>query len=433
MDFLAEPMKAVRTGNAAVYWDFENIHASLCDVRFGRDWYKTNRQQDQPAVLEIDPVMEYVAALGNVNINKAYGNWAFLEVYQYQLQSHSIDLIQLFPRGRHGKNGADIRMATDIIEDLAQNVHINTVVVVSGDSDFISIAQKVRQKGRRIVGIGVKETTNNYWIQSCNEFKFYGSLLVKASPLQEAETSEVETETLEEAKSLLCKAVAALSSRVGGAPVLRAVIKPMMTRLDASFDEANLGYKSFTDFLNACLDVIALKKGKHDLLIELKDSAASSCQLKKEPRPGRYHSILWRTRFELVDPGILEPGSVEAIAVFNDNGGKMASLIALRQELERRFQANGVPDHVANARKVKDLMFASKMLKRDSDGKIGLDGSIKGAADLVRVIRQSMVKCVMDNIQGEPDADELGGILFGCETRHEDVRALVLEYQQKQE
>ena len=98
-----------------------------------------------------------------------------------------------FLRGAHGKNGADIRMAIDIIEDLAQNPHISIIVVLGGDSDYISIAQKVRQKGRRIVGIGVQESTNQYWIRSCNEFKFYASLLVKSSASQVTDTEDVET------------------------------------------------------------------------------------------------------------------------------------------------------------------------------------------------------------------------------------------------
>jgi len=121
--------------NVAVYWDFENIHASLCNVRFGENWYRDNRFHKQPPIVDIDSVMEFVATLGNININKAYGNWGFLYSYHFHLQSHSIDLLQLFPRGAHGKNGADIRMAVDIIEDLAQNDHI-TVIVVVGRSRY---------------------------------------------------------------------------------------------------------------------------------------------------------------------------------------------------------------------------------------------------------------------------------------------------------
>jgi hypothetical protein len=121
----------------------------------------------------------------------------------------------------------------------------------------------------------------------------------------------------------------------------------------------------------------------------------------------------------------------EAVAVFSDNAGKMPSLIALRQELEKRFLAKNVPDPVGNARKIKNLMYASRVLKRDYDGKIGLDNSIRGAAELLKVLRQAIVKCIMDNLQGEPDVNEMAVILFGCETSVEDARSLVREYQQQ--
>ena len=420
-------------GNIATYWDFENMHASLCDLRHGNGWYRNNRFKPQPFVLDVDSVIEYVATLGSININKAYGNWGFLHAYQNQLQNHSIDLMQLFPRGAHGKNGADIRLAVDVIEDLAQNPQISIVVVVGGDSDYISVAQKVRQKGRRIVGIGVRESTNPYWIRSCSEFKFYASLLVKASVTPEGQQPEVERETFEEAKALLCKAVSALSSQVGGASVLKAVIKPMMTRLDSSFDEANLGYKTFTDFLNACLDVITITPGKHDHLIELKGPSSSSCYVKKAPMPGPYHSVLWNHKFDLVPPDIMAEGAREAVAIFRENGGKMQSYIALRQELERRFQQNNVSDPVGSARKIKNLMYESSSLKRDySDGKIGLDNAIRDEGDILRLIRRAIVKCIMDNIQDEPDVDEIAAILFGGESYVEDARVLVQEYEKNE-
>ena len=126
-----------------------------------------------------DSIMEFIAALGLVNINKAYADWSSFYKYSPSLQEFSIDLVQLFPRGRHGKNGSDIRMSIDVIEDLSLHQHLDTIVVIGGDSDYIAIAQKVRQRGKTIIGIGVKETTNQYWIKSCNEFKFYSGILVR--------------------------------------------------------------------------------------------------------------------------------------------------------------------------------------------------------------------------------------------------------------
>ena len=136
--------------NVAVYWDFENIHISLCSLVKGEYWYRNNMFTKQPGLIDINRIMDYISGLGQVNINKAYANWCFFHSYSFNLQSYSIDLIQMFPRGKHGKNGADIRIAIDILEDCIQQPHIDCIVLISGDSDYISIAQKIRQKGKRI-------------------------------------------------------------------------------------------------------------------------------------------------------------------------------------------------------------------------------------------------------------------------------------------
>lgn len=415
--------------NVAVYWDFENIHASLCNIRFGEYWYRNNRFQNQPAIMDIDSVMEYVATLGNININKAYGNWGFLYAYNFHLQSHSVDLLQLFPRGTHGKNGADIRMAIDIIEDLSQNPHISIIVVLGGDSDYISVAQKVRQKGRRIVGIGVQGSTNQYWIRSCNEFKYYASLLIKASAPQVTSIAEIETETLEEAKVVLCKAVAALSSQIGGGLVLKATIKPMMTRFDSSFDEANFGYKTFTEFLDACQDVITISRGKHDHLVGLKGSSNSSCNIQKTPLQGRYNSILWRQQFEVIHPSIMEAGTSETFSIFADNGGKMPSFKAYKEELLKRFEVRDIPDPATNARKLKNLLYKSYVFKGEwGNDEISLFNKIKSGDDLLLILRQSIVKQIVDNIQDQIDINELSTLLYGNDSHIKETNALVQEY-----
>jgi uncharacterized LabA/DUF88 family protein len=416
-------------GNVAVYWDFENIHASLCDNRFGENWYKHNRHQNQPAVIDIDCIMEFVATLGSVNINKAYGNWAFFGAYNFQLQSYAVDLLQLFPRGGHAKNGADIRMAIDIMEDLTQNPHISIIVVLGGDSDYISVAQRVRQKGRRIVGIGVQESTNQYWIRACNEFKFYASLLVKASAPQEEEIGGAETESIEEAKNLLCRAILALGSQIGGGAVLKAAIKPMMTRFDSSFDEANFGFKTFTDFLKACQDVITISHGKHDHLVELKVSAGPTCTPQEPQPPGLYHHILKRQKADVVDPSLMEIGASETIGIFADNKGQIPSYAAFREELAKRLRVRGILNPEANARDFKNMLFKSWVFKRDLDNtRISLVNDFKTGTDLLLYLRQYVVKRILDNIQGPPDVAELSAILYGDGSHIQETNELIQEY-----
>lgn len=169
----------------AVYWDFENIHLSLCHQQFGADVIKAARFQKQSRLTDIPTIMQWVESLGEVCINRAYANWSFLSTYSNDLQNHCIDLIQLFQRGSHAKNGADIRMAVDVMDDLTHH-DIDVVVIIGGDSDYIAVAQKVRARGRTIMGLGVQETTNPYWVRACHQFLYYHELFnpnVFAPPL----------------------------------------------------------------------------------------------------------------------------------------------------------------------------------------------------------------------------------------------------------
>lgn len=419
--------------NVAVYWDFENIHASLCTVRFGESWYRSNRYQKQPEVIDVDSVMEFIASLGNVNINKAYANWGYFYPYNSSLQNHAIDLLQLFPRGSHSKNGADIRMAIDIIEDLSQNSHITIVVVVAGDSDYISVAQKVRQRGRRIVGIGVRETTNQFWIRSCNEFKFYASLMIKASAPQAHGIQDLDTGALEEAKELLCKAVAALSSQTGGGSVVKAAVKPMMTRLDSSFDEANYGYTTFSDFLDYCRDVVTISHGQYDHLVTLKESAIGpGAQESAGQARGAYVDLLRRQQIRLVSAAILETGAVETYAIFLERGNQMGSYAEYKSELLRRLRTNGMTVTDADASKLKTLCYKAFVFNIDFEhGGISLSDKITSADALVHLLRYTITKRILDNIQGDPDSDQLSDLLFG-EPRDREVATLVEEYRTEQ-
>lgn len=415
-------------GNIGVYWDFENIHASLCNLNYGRDWYRLNRNHKQPTVVDIDAIMEYVVSLGNVNINKAYANWSFFFPYNYDLQNHAVDLIQIFPRGAHGKNGADIRMAIDIIEDINQNNHIDTVVVVGGDSDYISIAQKVRMKGKEIVGIGVKETTNGYWINSCNEFKFYTSLLAKASTAQSIVGTEVDKSGLDDAEELLCKAMRALLDRSQKPQVLKALIKPMMTRLDSSFDEANFGFKNFAEFLSAFPKTVKVIPGQNDHMVSL---TGEQCEPPPEQAPqivSAYQAILKRQHVKMLPPSVIEAGTRETFNIFAEKGF-VDSYEQYKDELVRRLSETGLAITEIDASKIKALIYKTFAFRLDAENsRITLSPDITSSDDLVRLYRKTIVKRILDNIEDEPDLGQLSEILFGDDGHREEADELAREY-----
>lgn len=257
----------------AIYWDFENIHACVGVARFGTEWYRANRSNPQALLVEVLPIMEFVLGYGEIAINRAYNDWQMYGAYRDALLIHAIDLIQIYPKGMGGKNGADIRLVLDALEDAHRYLDISHFVIVGGDSDYISLAQKLRQRGCKVIGIGVTGTTNRYWPATCNEFKFYDTLvkLPATAPTVE-KPADATVNKLAKGKMLLVKAITQLSAQAGeNGAVLKSRLRPMMVRLDSQFDPAGCGCRNFDGFLAACSDVVSITKGKCDKMVSLLD------------------------------------------------------------------------------------------------------------------------------------------------------------------
>ena len=168
--------------SVALYWDFENLHAGLVEAADPGAYARPdNRFKVQEPLVNVAAVVALAASLGPIAIHRAYCNWQFFGRYREVLMEHAIDLVQLFPPGGTAKNGADIRLCLDAMEDMARWPHVGTVVVVGGDSDFAPLAQKVKAAGRRIVGIGTRNTTNRHWASACHAFHYYEDLVASAA------------------------------------------------------------------------------------------------------------------------------------------------------------------------------------------------------------------------------------------------------------
>jgi hypothetical protein len=163
--------------SVALYWDFENLHAGLCEARQEGSYGKPdNRFKVQEPLVDVTAVSALAASLGSLAIHRAYCNWQYFGRYRESLLEHAVELVQLFPPGATAKNGADIRLCLDALEDIGRFAHIGTVVVVGGDSDFMPLAQKLRAAGRRVVGVGLRKHTNEHWARSCDAFHYYDDL-----------------------------------------------------------------------------------------------------------------------------------------------------------------------------------------------------------------------------------------------------------------
>lgn len=174
-----ESKKNLRTQmTVAIYWDFENLHAGLADLaQEGFYARQDNRFKVQEPWVDVQAVADFSAKLGSISIHRAYCNWQYFGRYRDVLLQNAMELVQLFPPGSATKNGADIRLCLDALQDLALHSHIDTVVVIGGDSDFMPLAQKIKAANIKIVGVGLQKATNRHWAKSCDDFCYYDSLV----------------------------------------------------------------------------------------------------------------------------------------------------------------------------------------------------------------------------------------------------------------
>ncbi len=259
----------VQENKIAVYWDFDNIHISVknLDKKMAKKRFK-----QEPRVINVQAIMEFIASYGDVSIHQAYADWTNFFNYKEDFLNYSIDLIQLYPRGSHSKNGADIRMSLDILEDLNTFPHLTHFCILGGDSDYIGVAQKIRQRGKYIIGIGLETTTNDYFVKGCTEFKFYKTIIAKsASSDSEKVLDELKGKRdIKKTKKILVTAMRRLLNQYNTDFVYKAQLKPMIRRLDNRFDEGNYGYRTFTEFINAHGSVLDISEGEYDQVLKLK-------------------------------------------------------------------------------------------------------------------------------------------------------------------
>jgi uncharacterized LabA/DUF88 family protein len=285
-------MPELSENRVAVYIDFDNIVISQYDNVHGRGLFIKEKARTaagktadrlREATVNIGAVLDYASSFGAVAISRAYADWAAPANtrYQKQLVDRAVDLVQLFNTSGT-KNGADIRLAIDVVEDLFRLQDVTHVVIVAGDSDYIPLAQSARRLGRTVIGIGVMGSTSASFKNACDEFSYYNDL-----PGIESETDAVEPATEQATSSAPAQAPAPDTKKQARDLLLRALrlgagddgwlaasaLKQQMKRLDAGFDEKKIGYKSFTDFVKAQSSLVELQEDGQARRVRLRERA----------------------------------------------------------------------------------------------------------------------------------------------------------------
>ncbi|QAV69290.1 NYN domain-containing protein [Salinibacterium sp. UTAS2018] len=180
-------------GRVAVYIDFDNIVISRYnqkhgDGQFQRDKARAHnaRRTTTSAVgtkldaarVDVEAILEYASSFGTVALSRAYADWSVPvnAAHQKHFVNKSVELVQLFPLTGQMKNGADIRLAVDVMEDLFHLRDLTHVVIIAGDSDYVALAQRARKLGRVVVGVGVAGGTSHALTASCDTFADYDAL-----------------------------------------------------------------------------------------------------------------------------------------------------------------------------------------------------------------------------------------------------------------
>ena len=183
----------------ALYFDFDNIVISRYDQLHGDGAYRKDTSRGKAptagtqtagklvtATVDIDAVLDFAATFGTIAIARAYADWStpINASYRGQLIDRAVDLVQLFPLSAT-KNGADIRLSVDAVEDMFRIEDLTHIVIVAGDSDYVALAQKAKRLGRYVVGIGVAGGTSRALTASCDEYADYDALLTTDAAVEE--------------------------------------------------------------------------------------------------------------------------------------------------------------------------------------------------------------------------------------------------------
>jgi len=272
----------------AVFIDFENLALGFKGKRDRR--------------FEIRKVLERLVEKGKLIVKKAYADWADYAEYKKPLHEAAIELIEIPKRAMTGKNSADIRLCVDALDLCYSKEHIDTFVIVSGDSDFSPLVSKLKENGKRVIGLGIKDSSSNLLVDNCDEFIYYEDL---ERPLGIPPKIEQDLpEKKKEAFQLLVDSVVALV-RENKEVLWSSMVKETMKRKKPSFNESYHGYRTFSDLLEDAEKegIIQLRtdtrSGTYVIIgfgKEQKKEAAEELKESKEQKERKTPKPRWRSR-----------------------------------------------------------------------------------------------------------------------------------------
>ncbi len=235
--------------NMALFCDFENVALGVRDAKY--------------AQFDIKKVLERLLLKGSIVVKKAYCDWDRYKEFKATMHEAAFELIEIPHVRQSGKNSADIRMVVDALDLCYTKAHVDTFVIISGDSDFSPLVSKLRENNKYVIGIGVKDSTSDLLSANCDEFIFYDDLVrvqeakktaarkpaVKLGVVKPVETKPPEDKRLEVLELLVETVEGLISERGSDEKIWGSMVKSTMQRRKPGFTESYYGYRSFKELV----------------------------------------------------------------------------------------------------------------------------------------------------------------------------------------
>jgi uncharacterized protein (TIGR00288 family) len=244
-------MSAAADINMALFCDFENVALGVRESKYDK--------------FDINKVLERLLLKGSIVVKKAYCDWERYREFKAPMHEAAFELIEIPHVRQSGKNSADIRMVVDALDLCYTKSHVDTFVIISGDSDFSPLVSKLRENNKTVIGVGVKNSTSDLLIANCDEFIYYDDLArekakkqsrKKAAPKSAAGTPaksvpQEENDKKQEALDIVMETVEALIAERGEEEkIWGSMVKQALKRRNPGFNESFYGFRSFGRLLD---------------------------------------------------------------------------------------------------------------------------------------------------------------------------------------
>ena len=248
--------------NLALFCDFENIALGVRDAKYAK--------------FDINKILERLLVKGSIVVKKAYCDWERYKNFKATMHEAAFELIDIPHLRQSGKNSADIRMVVDALDLCYTKSHVNTFVIISGDSDFSPLVSKLRENAKTVIGVGVKNSTSDLLMSNCDEFIYYDDLIREQEqkrkarkPVQGRSTKRKKTKAkladpMQEGIDLALETADALNAERGDQEKLwGSMVKQALKRRRPGFNESYYGFESFSKLLEE-----AQSRGQVDLELD---------------------------------------------------------------------------------------------------------------------------------------------------------------------